>query len=61
MYLYTCSDMASLFQEKTSLPKSCLVVHIFSLTIMNYSKMLIGIKSLIQNNSQIDYLLPMSN
>ena len=32
------------FRKQTSLPKSCLV-YIFSLTIMTYLKMLIGIKS----------------
>ena len=47
--IYSCSDIASLFQEQPSLPKDIFIlraVHIFSLTIMTYLKMLIGIKSL---------------
>ena len=48
IYTYSCSNIASLFQEQTSLLKyiSVLpVVHIVSLTIMTYLKILIGIKS----------------
>ena len=45
IYIYSFSDIASLFQEQTS-NKILPVVHIFSLTIMTYLKMSIGIKSL---------------
>ena len=45
MYVYCCSDIASLFQETDISTKILPVVYIFSLTIMTYLKMLIGIKS----------------
>ena len=54
--IYSYLDIASLFQEQISV----LPVHIFSLTIMTYLKMLTG-NLLIQSNIQLDCLLPLSN
>ena len=48
IYIYSCSDIVSLLQEQTSLPKSCLCCR-FSIKKslkMTYLKMLIGIKYL---------------
>ena len=47
IYIYSCSDMTCYSISGTDISTNILaVVQIFSLTIMTYLKMLIGIKSL---------------